>query len=84
MAIDRQALIRAVNLALEGDWESAHEIAQQNESDVVSCWLHACLHRIEGDAGNARYWYRRAGRQLYDDFSDPKAELAAIKAHLGA
>ena len=42
-----------------------------------SCWLHACLHKIEGDAGNARYWYARSGRSL-DDLYDPSAELRAI------
>ena len=78
---DRQDLIRAVDLAIAGDWEGAHEIVQADEEDTTSCWIHAVLHKIEGDAGNARYWYRRAG-QAYEAYSDPKAELAAIKAGL--
>ncbi len=78
---DRQDLIRAVDLAIAGDWEGAHKIAQQDETDPTSCWIHAVLHKIEGDAGNARYWYRLAG-QSYEAFPDPKAELAAIKAVL--
>ena len=78
---DRQELTRAVDLALAGDWEAAHAIAQQDETDPASCWVHAVLHKIEGDAGNARYWYARAG-QAYEAFPDPKAELAAIKAVL--
>ena len=79
--ISRQDLIRAVDLALAGDWDAAHEIAQQGEADPTSCWIHAVLHKIEGDAANARYWYRRAG-QAYEAYADPKAELAAIKAVL--
>jgi hypothetical protein len=78
---DRQALTRAVDLALAGDWKAAHEIVQQEEEDATSCWIHAVLHKIEGDAGNARYWYRRAG-QSYEAYSDAKAELGAIKAAL--
>lgn len=78
---DRQDMIRAVDLALAGDWESAHTIAQQDETDPTSCWIHAVLHKIEGDAGNARYWYARSG-QSYEAYADPKTELAAIKAVL--
>jgi hypothetical protein len=78
---DRQELTRAIDLALAGDWNGAHEIAQQDEQDATSCWLHAVLHKIEGDAANARYWYRLAG-QSFEAYPDPKAELAAIKAVL--
>ncbi len=78
---DRQELTRAVDLALAGDWNGAHEIAQQDEEDATSCWLHAVLHKIEGDAANARYWYALAG-QSYEAYQDPKNELAAIKAVL--
>jgi len=80
--IDRKELARAVELALVGDWNGAHEIAQQDEDDELACWLHAVLHKIEGDAGNARYWYGRT-RRTYEAFADTKAELAAIKAELG-
>jgi len=79
--IARDELARAVDLALSGDWDGAHKIVQEDEDDATSCWIHAVLHKIEGDAGNARYWYRRAG-QAYEAFSDPNAELAAIKAVL--
>ena len=44
-----------------GDWKRAHEIAQ-DVSDADGAWVHAYLHRKEGDLGNAAYWYRRAGR----------------------
>ena len=44
-----------------GDWERAHEVAQ-DVPGKDGAWVHAYLHRKEGDAGNAGYWYRRAGR----------------------
>jgi hypothetical protein len=78
---NRQDLTRAVDLAIGGEWQAAHAIVQQNEEDPTSCWIHAVLHKIEGDAGNARYWYRRAG-QSYEAYADTAAELAAIKAAL--
>ena len=45
----------------KGDWTRAHESAQQDESAAGS-WVHAYLHRKEGDASNAEYWYGRAGK----------------------
>ena len=50
---DRQNLVRAVDLALAGDWDAAHKIVQEDEDDATSCWIHAVLHKIEGDAGNS-------------------------------
>ena len=47
--------------AAKGDWDKAHEAAQQDEG-VEAAWVHAYLHRVEGDLSNAGYWYRRAGR----------------------
>ncbi|MEL6064094.1 MULTISPECIES: hypothetical protein [unclassified Methylobacterium] len=43
-------------------WEQAHALVQA-EPDRDAAWVHAHLHRIEGDPGNARYWYGRAGRE---------------------
>ena len=77
----REDLVRAIDIALAGDWTGAHEIVQQDETDPTFCWVHAVLHKIEGDAANARYWYRLSG-QSYEAYADPKAELAAIKAVL--
>lgn len=45
----------------KGDWTHAHELAQQDEGPAGS-WVHAYLHRKEGDLANAGYWYRRAGK----------------------
>ena len=46
-----------------GDWEGAHGCAQDDHSAAGS-WVHAYLHRKEGDLGNAGYWYSRAGRKM--------------------
>lgn len=47
----------------KGDWTKAHESAQQDEGPAGS-WVHAYLHRKEGDVSNAGYWYRRSGRAV--------------------
>jgi hypothetical protein len=47
----------------KGDWKRAHESAQQDEGPEGS-WVHAYLHRKEGDQGNAAYWYGRAGKPV--------------------
>jgi hypothetical protein len=47
----------------KGDWRTAHESAQQDESPGAA-WVHAYLHRKEGDLSNAAYWYGRAGKEL--------------------
>jgi hypothetical protein len=47
----------------KGDWTRAHESAQQDERSEGS-WVHASLHRKEGDQGNAAYWYGRAGKPI--------------------
>jgi hypothetical protein len=44
-----------------GDWDAAHGTVQ-DATDGDSAWVHAYLHRKEGDLWNAGYWYRRAGR----------------------
>ena len=55
-------LLAALWWDARGDWVRAHEIAQSVETADGS-WVHAYLHRKEGDLGNADYWYRRAGRR---------------------
>ena len=48
--------------AAKGDWDRAHACVQQQEGTPRCDWVHAHLHRLEGDDENAAYWYRRAGR----------------------
>lgn len=55
------AALRALWLDARGDWEAAHAAAQE-EPGRDGAWVHAYLHRKEGDATNAGYWYARAGR----------------------
>jgi hypothetical protein len=63
----------------KGDWEKAHELAQK-DGGFSGDWVHAYLHRKEGDASNARYWYDRAGKPVY---SGPlEEEWAAISETL--
>jgi hypothetical protein len=54
----------------KGNWERAHQIVQDIDESMAS-WIHAYLHRKEGDLGNAGYWYSRAGR------SRPNVDLSA-------
>lgn len=53
--------LRALWYDGHGDWDRAHEIAQE-EGGPTAAWIHAYLHRKEGDLSNASYWYRRANR----------------------
>ena len=54
-------LLVALWHARRDEWEAAHKIAQ-GVDDADGSWVHAYLHRVEGDLSNANYWYRRAGR----------------------
>src|SRR5262252_4396340 len=64
-------MLRAIWHGLRGDWTAAHELAQAQD-DADGAWVHAWLHRVEGDLGNADYWYRRAQRPSRRD--DTRAE----------
>jgi hypothetical protein len=52
--------------AAKGDWDAAHKIVQ-DESSKDAAWVHAYLHRVEGDLSNAGYWYRQAGQPVAKD-----------------
>lgn len=58
-------LVQALWHDARGEWDEAHEIAQAID-DSEGAWVHAYLHRKEGDLPNAWYWYSRAGRQRPD------------------
>ena len=74
-------LLKSVELALANNWDAAHELVQQYEDDATASWIHAVLHKLEGDLGNSRYWYRRADRLDHAN-DEPQAELAVIQAEL--
>jgi hypothetical protein len=55
------APLAALWWAAKGHWDEAHKIVQ-DEATADAAWVHAYLHRVEGDIGNAGYWYRQAGK----------------------
>ena len=57
------APLAALWWAAKGSWDEAHKIVQ-DEQTADSAWVHAYLHRVEGDPGNAGYWYRRAHKPV--------------------
>ena len=81
MTLQPRDLLAACDAALQGDWHGAHGIVQQDERDPMACWIHAVLHKIEGDAWNSRYWYSRTGHD-YGEWDDPQQELQAIRTRL--
>jgi len=67
-SLSKDSPAKELNLALaglwwdaKGDWGKAHESAQHDEGPA-GAWVHAYLHRKEGDLSNAAYWYNRAGK----------------------
>ena len=75
--MDKQALMTAVQAALNGDWNQSHNIAQAYDNPIAN-WLHAVLHKIEGDEWNSQYWYAKTNGKKYADFSDTTTELNQI------
>jgi len=65
--------------AAKGDWDKAHKVVQDDEGRDAA-WVHAYLHRVEGDLPNASYWYRTAGKPVATGALD--AEWSAIAAAL--
>ncbi len=62
-APDLDAPLAALWWAAKGGWDQAHKIVQ-DESTADAAWVHAYLHRVEGDPANAGYWYRQAGQPV--------------------
>jgi hypothetical protein len=71
----------------KGNWDAAHTVAQDIDNEDGS-WIHAYLHRKEGDVGNAAYWYRRAGKPvstlpLEDEWEEIAEDLLSRAEGLG-
>ena len=66
--------------AAKGEWDKAHKIVM-NEETANAAWVHAYLHRVEGDLGNAGYWYRQARQPVAEDSLE--AEWERIVSALG-
>jgi hypothetical protein len=60
-SVDLSVALTALWWAGKDDWDKAHKIVM-DEADKDCAWVHAYLHRVEGDADNAGYWYRQAGK----------------------
>lgn len=73
-------LLKAIKLAQNGQWDESHRIVQEY-NNPTACWIHAVLHKIEGDESNSRYWYARCDAD-YEGFLDVNQELEEIHQHL--
>ena len=78
--MEKAPLGKVVRYLETGEWKAAHLLVQKDASSL-GCWAHGIVHLIEGDLGNAKYWYRRAHRALPDG-NTAGAEIAALKATL--
>ena len=76
----RSEIERAVEMLERGDWQGAHEIVQEDSSQI-SCWAHGIVHMLEGDTSNARYWYRQAKRPFPREASAAK-EIESLRKEL--
>lgn len=81
-SLERPDALRAELIALwhdaRGDWEQAHRVVQDLETSEAA-WVHAYLHRREGDLSNARYWYDRAGRPpSTDSLGEEWTQIASV------
>ncbi|KQT43746.1 MULTISPECIES: hypothetical protein [unclassified Methylophilus] len=77
-------LLEAVELAQVSDWDAAHMIAQ-DYSDSTANWIHAVLHKVEGDTWNSKYWYAKTDGRKYEDYADDvQSELEAIRQLLAS
>ena len=75
---DAVPLLRAVWHGLHGEREAAHQIAQEDTS-AEGAWVHAWLHRMEGDFANANYWYRHAQRDVAEgDLREEGTTIATL------
>ena len=81
MEKDNLDCLNAIEFALGEKWDEAHRIVQELKTPKAQ-WIHAVLHKIEGDVHNSRYWYSRSGLKTFEDYIDSDQELSAIKEEL--
>lgn len=68
MSKNKSKFLNALSLLEKGDWDAAHKLVQDDDSEEAA-WVHGYLHKVEGDIGNAKYWYRQAGKKWRDEVS---------------
>ena len=78
MEKDNLDCLNAIEFALGEKWDEAHRIVQELKTPKAQ-WIHAVLHKIEGDESNSRYWYSRSSIEVYESYLDSTQELKAIK-----
>ena len=78
MEKDNLDCLNAIEFALNEQWDAAHKIVQEISMPNAQ-WIHAVLHKIEGDESNSRYWYSRSSIEVYESYLDSTQELKAIK-----
>ena len=71
--LDIENTLEAIWYAKKHNWHKAHQIAQ-NISTTIGSWIHAYLHRVEGDQFNAEYWYRKANMRPINDNLNKEAD----------
>ena len=81
--MNKDELLKALEMADSGNWDGAHVTVQDIENEYAY-WIHANLHREEGDISNSKYWYRRAGREYTEiDFKEERENIfKEIKSNL--
>ena len=79
MRIADSELKQAIAHLQAGSWREAHEIVQEDEESPLACWAHGIAHLLEGDAANARYWFRMAGRP-FPEHPSTAEEISALKS----
>jgi len=75
--ISSAELQQAIAMIENNEWDAAHEIAQMH-TDPIANWLHAILHKMEGDVVNSRYWYAKTNSIQYEQYSELSDELSAL------
>ncbi len=75
----KEKLLSAITLANEGKWDDAHHTVQDLENEYAY-WIHANLHREEGDISNSKYWYSRANKDYTE--MDSREEREIIKKEI--
>jgi hypothetical protein len=74
---DLPGAVQALWRVAKGEWDPAHKLAQ-DQDDAAGAWVHAHLHRVEGDLSNAGYWYRRAGKPECTAFLEAEWDEIAL------
>jgi len=78
--VKKEILLKALDLEKDGHWDQSHRLIQSYYS-MEACWIHAYLHRVEGDLGNAGYWYGQAGKMM--PRHDLKKEWEELYQYMG-